>query len=109
MLQDSSQNFIQGAILIRESVHLNRVKLRIIAHVVRLDRIEPMAHAVFARLNQESEIGRVVRQQVVEQLSLLVTRRGYPRQPFVNGCDFVSEEIFRRRHAGAIDQKIPDV
>src|SRR5947209_3130838 len=56
VLQDGAENFVHGAILIREGVHVYGGNLLVVANVERLDGIEPMSHAIFTGLHHEGKV-----------------------------------------------------
>jgi DNA-binding winged helix-turn-helix (wHTH) protein len=79
VLQDHTQYFVEGPVLVRESVHCERVNLRVVAYVVGLDRVEPVAHAVLAGLREEIHkhgIRLKLQDQPFQVLALLLEHSG---------------------------------
>src|ERR1041384_5848103 len=55
VLQNGSQHFIEGNVLIGESIHPHVVYFGVVASVEGTNRIQPVAGTVLARLNEKGE------------------------------------------------------
>ena len=90
MLQDGAQHLVHGAVLIGESLHAHGINFGIVTNVVRLNGIQPVSGAVFARLIEHGEGGGMIGQQIVEQLGLLLADLLHAGQPFIDRLLFFS-------------------
>ena len=68
-----------------------------------------MPGPVLARLAQPGEFRGMTAQQVVEKLRLLLADELDFIQPSIDGFGFVSFQIRRRRHALAVNVKVPHI
>src|SRR5215472_9676465 len=72
MLQDRPEDLVESYVLVRKSIRPSVIDARIVADIVGSDGVQPMASSVFTGLHQKGEICRMISQQVIEELGLLL-------------------------------------
>ena len=106
VLQNHSQDFIETAVLVGESINRHGIDLRVVIHVVRLDGIKPVSYPVLAGLYEHGEVGRMLRKQIVEELGLLSADFLDSLEPLRNYFGFFSLQVIFRGHAQAVQRNI---